>query len=120
MVQADSWPAICCATSSLPPFCRYVVMPVARKLWQLILVRSPAAGARRWIIADTLACSGESCRRACVPERREQGSVALRVLPGAGAERHAGGFARSERVLGYRPLVSPNEGLRRLFADSPK
>ena len=44
----------------------------------------------------------------------------VRVLSGAGAERHAGGFARSERVLGYRPLVSLNEGLRRLFADSPK
>ena len=42
-MRADSWPAICCATSSLPPFCRYVVMPVARKLWQLIFVAMPAA-----------------------------------------------------------------------------
>jgi hypothetical protein len=34
VVRADSWPAICCAISSLPPFWRYVGMPVARKLWQ--------------------------------------------------------------------------------------
>jgi hypothetical protein len=38
---------ICCATSSLPPFCKYVVMPVARKLCQLIFVTMPAAMARR-------------------------------------------------------------------------
>lgn len=29
-MRADSWPAIYWATSSLPPLCRYVVIPVAR------------------------------------------------------------------------------------------
>jgi hypothetical protein len=31
VVRADSWDAICWAISSLPPFLRYAVMPVARK-----------------------------------------------------------------------------------------
>ena len=39
----------------------------------------------------------------------------IRVGPGPGAERHAGSFARSARVLGYRPRVSLDEGLHRLL-----
>ena len=38
----------------------------------------------------------------------------IRAIPGPGVERHAGSFAKSERLLGYRPRVSLNEGLRRL------
>ena len=37
-----------CATSSLPPFCKYVVMPVARDVWQVVLVFMPASSALRW------------------------------------------------------------------------
>jgi UDP-glucose 4-epimerase len=42
----------------------------------------------------------------------------IRVGPGPGAERHAGSFARSELVLGYRPRVSLDEGLHRLLRSS--
>ena len=38
----------------------------------------------------------------------------IRAIPGPGVERHAGSFTNSERLLGYRPRVSLNEGLRRL------
>jgi hypothetical protein len=30
VVRGDSWFAICCTRSIVPPFCKYVVMPVAR------------------------------------------------------------------------------------------
>jgi hypothetical protein len=36
-VRALSWFAICCAISNLPPFRKYSVMPVARKVWHPIL-----------------------------------------------------------------------------------
>lgn len=41
-VRADSWFAICCATSSLPPLLRYSVIPVALKEWLPILVHTSA------------------------------------------------------------------------------
>ena len=44
-------PAICCACSSVPPFDRYAVIPVARNVWQHVEAGSPAAAARRLIIA---------------------------------------------------------------------
>ena len=50
VVRELSWLAICWAISSLPPFRRYSVMPVARKLWQPIFVSMPASRARRPII----------------------------------------------------------------------
>jgi pimeloyl-ACP methyl ester carboxylesterase len=37
----------CLATSSLPPFRGYVVMPVPQKMWQLMRVEMPAAMGRR-------------------------------------------------------------------------
>jgi hypothetical protein len=46
-VRALSWFAICCAISSLPPFRKYSVMPVARKVWHPIFVLMPASSARR-------------------------------------------------------------------------
>ena len=36
--------AICCATSSLPPLRKYSVMPVARKVWQLICLDAGVDG----------------------------------------------------------------------------
>jgi UDP-glucose 4-epimerase len=42
----------------------------------------------------------------------------IRVGPGPGAERHASSFARSARVLGYRPRISLDEGLHRLLKSS--
>ena len=36
-----------------PPFDRYAVIPVARNVWQHVEVGSPAAAARRLIIAST-------------------------------------------------------------------
>ena len=44
-------PAICCACSRVPPFDRYAVIPVARNVWQHVEGGSPAAEARRLIIA---------------------------------------------------------------------
>jgi hypothetical protein len=32
VVFGEAWAAICCACSSVPPFVRYVVMPVARNV----------------------------------------------------------------------------------------
>jgi hypothetical protein len=65
-------------------------MPVARKLWQLILVPMPAAMARRWIIECTLAwargslASSFACRNVEFAERSCQnvssGFDATRVL----------------------------------------
>ena len=33
MVRLSAWPAILCATSSIPPFSRKLVIPVALKEW---------------------------------------------------------------------------------------
>ena len=49
----DACPAICCACSSVPPFDRYAVIPVARNVWQHVEGGSQAAAARRLIIART-------------------------------------------------------------------
>jgi hypothetical protein len=46
-VRVDAWFAIAAAFSSVPPFLRYAVIPVARKLWLPSLVAMPAAAARR-------------------------------------------------------------------------
>ena len=42
-VFGDAWPAVRCACSSVPPFDRYAVMPVARNVWQHVDAGSPAA-----------------------------------------------------------------------------
>ena len=47
VVFGDACPAIRCACSSVPPFDRYAVMPVARNVWQHVDAGSPAAAARR-------------------------------------------------------------------------
>ena len=47
VVFGDECPAIRCACSSVPPFDRYAVMPVARNVWQHVDAGSPAADARR-------------------------------------------------------------------------
>ena len=57
VVRADSWLAICWATSSFPPFRRYSVIPVARKLRQETRVRMPASMVRRPIIRYTSCCA---------------------------------------------------------------
>ena len=46
-------PAICCACSSVPPFAKYAVIPVARNVWQQVVDGSSADAARRLIIART-------------------------------------------------------------------
>ena len=53
VVVGDACPAICCACFSVPPFERYAVIPVARNVWQHVEAGSPAAAARRLIIAST-------------------------------------------------------------------
>ena len=53
VVFGDTWPAIRWACSSVPPFDRYAVIPVARNVWQHVDAGSPAAAARRLIIAST-------------------------------------------------------------------
>jgi hypothetical protein len=50
-LRVEAWFAIAAAFSSVPPFLRYAVIPVARKLWLPSLVAMPAAAARRPIIA---------------------------------------------------------------------
>ena len=42
-----------CACSSVPPFDKYAVIPVARNVWQQVDADSSAAAARRLIIART-------------------------------------------------------------------
>ncbi len=49
----DACPAICCACARVPPADRYAVIPVARNVWQHVEGGSPAAAARRLIIAKT-------------------------------------------------------------------
>ena len=44
VVFGDEWPAIRCACSSVPPFDRYAVMPVARNVWQPPPQRDRSAG----------------------------------------------------------------------------
>ena len=44
-----AWFAICAAFSSVPPFFRYAVTPVALNVWLPILVVMPAALARLWM-----------------------------------------------------------------------
>lgn len=44
-MRVEAWFAICAAFSSVPPFFRYAVMPVARKLWLPSLVAMPRGGA---------------------------------------------------------------------------
>ncbi len=34
VVSGDSWPAMACAFSMVPPFSTQAVIPVARKVWQ--------------------------------------------------------------------------------------
>ena len=53
VVFGDACPAICWACSSVPPFARYAVIPVARNVWQQVEGGSPAADARRLIMAGT-------------------------------------------------------------------
>ena len=37
VIRGDSWFAICCTRSIVPPFWRGVVMPVARNIWQQVV-----------------------------------------------------------------------------------
>lgn len=53
VVFGDACPAIRCVCSSVRPFDRYAVTPVARNVWQHVDAGSPAAGARRLIIVST-------------------------------------------------------------------
>ena len=49
-------------------------MPVARKLWQEILVLMPAANARRWAWRGRLLAEGNAHRELAVTPGREEGS----------------------------------------------
>ena len=53
VVLGDAWPAICCPCSSVPPFDRYAVRPVALNVCQHVDAGRPAAAARRLIIDST-------------------------------------------------------------------
>ena len=41
VVFGDACPAICWACSSVPPFARYAVIPVARNVWQQVEAEAP-------------------------------------------------------------------------------
>ena len=46
-MRVEMWLAMAAAFSSVPPFLRYAVIPVARKVWLPTRVAMPAALARR-------------------------------------------------------------------------
>ena len=47
VVRGDSCAAIAWVFSMVPPFSKYAVMPVARKVWLQVVSGNPAAAARR-------------------------------------------------------------------------
>jgi hypothetical protein len=49
--RVEAWLAMAAAFSSVPPFLRYAMIPVARNVWLPILVAMPAQAARRRIIS---------------------------------------------------------------------
>ena len=86
-MRVDSCPAIRAATSRSPPFRRYSVIPVPRKLWAQISVGSPAVRARRLIIFSALKPRHRPILERIAPPglaAPEQGSAAVFADAGGG------------------------------------
>jgi hypothetical protein len=101
-VRVLAWFAVCAAFSSVPPFFRYAVIPVARKLWLPSLVSIPAAAARRPIQADRVKISAFQWRAAKLKPYGHKAEVALTGVNG--------GPVQSERVI--VPVNDPIEAAR--------
>jgi len=69
---------VAAAFSSVPPFFRYAVMHVARKLWLPIFVSMPAVAARRRIMAWALAWGREVRVSSLVPRPMVRNNGPLR------------------------------------------